>query len=121
MGVSIKYVSRKRRETALRRAVWDFVEMEVDQELDFAVANVVVQRMCEILRFVVEDMKTVGELNRAGSRRRHWYTLELNIGEDKINVQNILEGAGSSPPHPPTRAQQWLCLDIPSAMAFRLN
>lgn len=111
MGVSIKYVSRKRREAALRRALWNFVEGEVNQDLDVSVANEVVSKNCEVLRLVVEDMKTVGELNHVGFPRRHWYSLRLDIGEDKITLQNILEGARSSPPHPPTRAQLWLGFD----------
>ncbi len=108
MGVSIKYANGKRREAALKRALWNFVEKEAAEELDLTVAKEVVQRLYEVLKFVVEDMKSVGELNRIGLQRRHWYNMELSIGEDKINVQNILEGARSSPPHPPTRAQLWL-------------
>ncbi len=108
MGVSIKYASRKKSEADLKRAFWNFLERRASQDLDLDVARGIVEKMCEVANLVVEDMETVGELNRIGFARRHWYNLELSIGEDKIVVQNSLEGAGSSPPHPPTRAQLWL-------------
>ena len=103
MGASIKYVSRKRRDAALKRAVWNFVESEVDDGLNVSAVTDVVCRICEAVRFVVEDMNTVGELNRTGFPRRHWYTIGLDIGEDRVSVQNRLERAKSSPPLPPGR------------------
>ncbi len=107
MGASIKYVGGKRRETALRRAIWDKIERKLDQQLDVGAVYEITDELCKVVDTVVEDMNTVGELNRIGYEKKHHYRLELCISDDRVTSQNTLEGAGSLPPHPPTRAQHW--------------
>lgn len=104
MGVRVKNASRQRRLAMVQRAVWDFIEGEVHQ-LDASVAKEVASKVCDAVGFVAQDMNNVAELNRIGMRRRHWYNLQLDIGEDRLELQNTLEGAISSSPQHPAMAQ----------------
>lgn len=108
MGVSIKYAGEKRRNAALRRAIWDKLERKLDQRLDSGAVYEITEQLCKMVDIAADDMMNVAEFDRIGIGRKHHYKLELYISEDRIASQNTLEGAGSLPPHPPARAQLWL-------------
>lgn len=102
MGVGIEHIGERRRRAALRRAIWRNIEATLPGEFDYEAANEVVKQLCGIVLTVAEDMKSVGEFNRIGYRKRHWYAMELHISEDSMTAQNTLEGAFCEPRLPPT-------------------
>jgi len=97
MGVDIKHIGERRRKAALRRAIWYNIEALLPGEFDYEAANEVVTQLCNTVATVAEDMRNVGEFNRIGYRKRHWYVMELQISEDRITAQNTLEGANCEP------------------------
>lgn len=102
MGVGIEYMSEKRRKSALRRAIWNNMEHLVPPDFDYDAANEIVSQLCGIVSTVVEDFKTVAELNKIGYSKQHWYTLQIHVSGERMTVQNTLEGANCTPHSPPT-------------------
>ena len=100
MGVGIKHTGERIRKAELRRAIWRNIEALLPGEFDYEAADEVVNQLCSAVLTVVEDMRNVGEFNRIGYRKRHWYVMELHISEDKVTSQNTLEGADCGAPPP---------------------
>ena len=100
MGARTKN-ARDRRRTGLSRSIWKEIEREFPEKLDIDAADHMVDRVCDAVRLVIEDMKSVAEFNRLGYCKRHWYALELHISDREIAAQNTLEGAEPFTPHLP--------------------
>ena len=101
MGVGIKDMSERRRKAALRRAIWSNMEVLVPPDFDYDAANEIVSQLCGMVKTVVEDFKNVAEFNRIGYRKQHWYAVQIHVSEDKMTLQNTLEGANCTPCIPP--------------------
>ncbi len=92
----------ERRKTALSRAIWNEIDRKTKQgtcmHLDTEAADHIVERMCDVVHLIIEDMRSVSEFRRIGFEKRHWYALELQISDSEISAQNVLEGAGACRP-----------------------
>jgi hypothetical protein len=112
MGVSVNNAKRKRKmrstEAALKRALWDYMEIRTDYRLESSAAYDIISKVFGCMKWICEDLNTLAEFKHIGITHRHWYDIVMHIGEDRVTAQNILDEADTSPPHPPTRAQLWL-------------
>ncbi len=102
MGVGIRYMSERRRRAALRRAIWNSMEVLVPPDFDYDAANDIVLQLCCMVNTVVEDFKNVAEMDRIGYGKSHWYSLQIHVSGERITLQNTLEGANCTPYTPPT-------------------
>ena len=109
MGTKTRCMGRRKKETELKRALRGLLE-ETGRGLEPEAVERIASGLCDIAKVAIEDVKRVGELNRRRYPHRHWYSLGLGIGEDSIALQNVLEGAGSSPPQGPACLQIRACI-----------
>lgn len=90
-------MSERRMRAALRRAIWSNVENLVPPDFDYDAANEIVSQLCVLVNTVVEDFKNVAELRKIGYEKQRWYAIGIHISDEKMTVQNTLEGANCTP------------------------